>query len=211
MAPDAFSAEDHTAAAPPHGRRPGSIILTRHGEPALSRKVKLNAREYADWWARYEETGLLAGQTAPPGLIDQALAAGVILSSTRIRSIETARAVAGELAFESHAELIEAPLPPPNWPNWFKLRPRHWGAVSRFWWWFFNHHEGQETRAQAEIRAEAVANRLVRLAAGGQDVLVLAHGFFNTMIGRHLVRKGWKLVQNQGFRYWSMRRFEKRR
>lgn len=214
MPPDAISAADQltsptvTVAAPV---RAGAIILARHGEPGLSRKVRLNAAQYADWWARYEETGLLAGQTAPGRLVDQAMRAGIVLSSTRIRSIETARAVCGPLQFQSHPELIEAPLPPPRWPSWLKLPPRQWGVISRFWWWFFNHHEGQETRAQAEVRADAAADRLAGLAQQGGDVLVLAHGFFNTMIGRSLQRKGWRLVEDQGFKYWSMRRFERRR
>jgi broad specificity phosphatase PhoE len=189
---------------------PGAITLTRHGEPGLSRKVRLTSSEYAAWWARYEETGLLPGQTAPQKLVERAAAAGVILSSTRIRSIETARAVVGDRAFQSLVELIEAPLPPPHWPDWFKLSPRHWGFITRVWWWFLNHHDGQESRAEAEVRAGAAADRLIDLAAGGEDVLVLAHGFFNTLIGRALVKRGWKLTEDQGYRYWSMRRFERR-
>ena len=46
------------------------------------------------------------------------------------------------------------------------------------------------------------------LAASGQDVLVVAHGFFNAMIGQALARLGWRCVQDGGFRYWSARRFE---
>ena len=44
------------------------------------------------------------------------------------------------------------------------------------------------------MRAEAAADRLVGLAAGGEDVLVLAHGFFNAMIARVLKRRGWRLT-----------------
>ena len=42
------------------------------------------------------------------------------------------------------------------------------------------------------------------------EVLLLAHGYFNNMIGIALQRRGWKLTQDQGFRYWSVRRFEPR-
>jgi len=51
------------------GMRPGAITLTRHGEPALSRKCLITARQYGDWWAKYEIGGLLAGQTPPPELV----------------------------------------------------------------------------------------------------------------------------------------------
>jgi len=189
--------------------RPGAIVLTRHGEPDLSRKVRLNASGYADWWARYEDVGLKPGQVAPVRLREAAKDA-VILCSTRPRSVESAHALAGGRAFDTDAALIEAPLPPPNWPHWLKLAPRIWGVVARTWWWFFNHHAGQETRAQAETRAAAVADRLIGLAEDGRDVLVIAHGFFNAMVAMALRRRGWRMVENQGFRYWALRRFERR-
>jgi broad specificity phosphatase PhoE len=190
--------------------RPGAVIMARHGEPDISRRIKLSAAEYAAWWARYEETGLRQGQTPPPELLVAVERAASVLSSTRIRAIETAYAVSGGRVFEIDETLIEAPLPPPHWPDWLRFSPRTWGVIARLWWWFFNHHLGQETRAQAEVRAESVAARLEALALAGGDVVVLAHGFFNTMIGQRLKRRGWKLVENQGFNYWCARRFERR-
>ena len=44
----------------------------------------------------------------------------------------------------------------------------------------------------------------------GSDVLVLAHGYFNHMVGKRLKAGGWRLVDNQGFKYWSQRRYERR-
>jgi len=189
--------------------RHGAIVLARHGEPDLSRKLRMNAAGYVDWWARYEETGLKPGQSAPDGLKMFAGGAAVILCSTRPRSIETAKAVAGGRLIQVDPGLIEAPLPPPNWPAWFKLSPRFWGVAARVSWWFGRSH-GQESRAEAQCRADAAAERLSALAAQG-DVLVLAHGYFNTMIGLSLQRDGWKLKSSEGYRYWAMRRFERRR
>ena len=190
-------------------KQAGIIVLARHGEPALSRKARMNAAEYAAWWATYEETGLLPGQTAPPELVAHAGRAGAILSSTRRRAIETARVVAGDHPVETHPDLIEAPLPPPHWPGWIRFRPRIWGVIARFWWWWFNHHDGQETRVQAQARADQMAERLIARAETGDNVLVIAHGFFNTMVRLALQRRGWKLVENQGFKYWSFSRLER--
>jgi hypothetical protein len=89
------------------------------------------------------------------------------------------------------------------------MSPKIWGFIARVWWWFFNHHEGQETRREAEQRAEQAAEMIVDLAASGQDVVVLAHGFFNFMVGRALRRRGWRLTANQGWKYWSARRYER--
>ena len=190
--------------------RPGSITLARHGEPALSRKCLITARQYGDWWGKYEVGGLLSGQTPPPGLIQAAQGAAAIYASTRPRALETAAAVSSGRDVLVDALFIEAPLPPPKFPDWIKLSPKWWGVVSRFWWHAFDHHDGQETRAQAEARAEQAAQVLIARAQGGQDILVLAHGYFNHMVGRRLQADGWKLVHNQGFKYWSQRRFEKR-
>jgi broad specificity phosphatase PhoE len=187
----------------------GVIVLARHGEPDLSRKLRMNAAGYVDWWARYEEIGLKAGQIAPDGLKLFAEGAQVILCSTRPRSIETAKAVAEGRVIQVDPGLIEAPLPPPSWPSWFKLSPRIWGVVARVHWWI-GQSRGEESRAEAQCRADAAAERLSALAANG-DVLVLAHGYFNTMIGLSLQRDGWKLKSSEGYRYWAMRRFERKR
>ena len=190
--------------------RPGAIVLARHGEPALSRKCYLTSDQYRDWWAKYEIGGLRAGQTPPPELLATAEGAGAIYASTRPRAQETAAAIAAGREVMSDALFIEAPLPPPHFPAWFKLPPKYWGVVARIWWHAFNHHEGQETRRQAEVRAEKAAQALISRAESGQDVLVLAHGYFNHMVGRRLRADGWDLVHNQGFKYWSQRRYEKR-
>ncbi|WP_293676293.1 histidine phosphatase family protein [uncultured Phenylobacterium sp.] len=190
-------------------RSHGAIVLARHGEPALSRKVLLSAAEYREFWANYEILGILPGQTPPERLKTFVEEAGTLVSSTRLRAIESAQTLVGERIFDRHDMLIEAPLPPPNFPNWLKLSPRHWGFLARVWWWYLNHHEGQETRAQAEARADQAAALLIGLAAGGENVVVLAHGFFNHLIGRSLRKLGWKLVESEGYKYWSMRRFER--
>jgi len=194
---------------PAAAKRAGSIVLARHGEPALSRKVRLTAREYRDWWALYEAGGIIAGQSPPPHLKAAAERAAVIYCSTRLRSIETATVLAAGRDFIRDALFIEAPLPPPRWPGFIRLSPRKWGVISRLWWWFLGHHEDQESRAQAELRAAEAARRLDEMAAKGDDVLVVAHGFFNTMIGIELRRLGWRCVKGRGYKYWSTRSFER--
>jgi broad specificity phosphatase PhoE len=187
--------------------RAGGIVLARHAEPALSRKVKLTARQYRDWWALYEAGGILAGQVPPEHLQQTAARAGVILTSTRRRSIETARALADGRDLSHDEVFIEAPLPPPPWPDFLRFSPRTWGVISRFCWWFGG-HGGQETRQEAQQRAIAAARQLHELALRGEDVLVVAHGFFNTMVGLELRRLGWRKVRGRGWRYWSSRYYE---
>lgn len=171
--------------------------------------MKLTSREYREFWARYEVGGLLPGQMAPPMLAAFVEKCGVIVSSTRLRAIESAAVVGKGRIVIQEPLLIEAPLPPPNWPSWVRMSPRLWGFFSRFFWWFFNHHHGEENRAQAEARADEAAGKLIALAAQGQDVVVLAHGFFNVLIGRALAKRGWRMTLREGYKYWSTRRFER--
>lgn len=198
-----------TADQPSPPAKSGVITLARHGEPALSRNVKLNAPEYGDWWARYEVGGLKDGQTPPAQLLQIARDAGVIIVSTRRRAIETAQAVVGERAFDTDPTFIEAPLPPPPWPLWLRMSPKRLGFFARFWWWFFNNHGGQETRAEAEVRADKAADLLVALSDQGQDVLVVAHGFFNWMIANALKQRGLTKLLDEGHGYWSLKRFHR--
>jgi broad specificity phosphatase PhoE len=194
----------------PRAPKPGVIVLARHGEPAISRKVRLTAQGYRDFWASYEERGLMPGQTPPAELRERAQGAHVLITSIRPRAVESAQALAPGREFPRDASLIEAPLPPPRLPGFLRLSPKIWGFLARVWWWYFNHHENEESRAQAEARADAVAARLEAIAEGGEDVVVVAHGFFNLMIGRALVKRGWAMFKSPGWTYWSVRRFERK-
>ena len=53
-------------------KKPGPIIVARHGRPALDRAAgpRLSWQEYKDWWARYEIGSLAEGQEAPQKLKD---------------------------------------------------------------------------------------------------------------------------------------------
>ena len=184
----------------------GAIVLARHGEPALSRKIKLDARAYDRWWAAYEAGGILPDQTPPLELLQAARQADVIFSSTRRRAGETAEALGRPFAQE--AILVEAPLPAPRTAGVLRLGPKAWGVLTRLLW-YLGHSAGQESRSQAWARARAVADRLEAEAQGRREVLVIAHGFFNGMVGVELTRRGWRCVRDRGFKYWSTRRFER--
>jgi len=188
---------------------PGGITLVRHGLPALSRDVKLSAIEYRDFWAKYEIGGLIPGQVPPEDLPPLAARAKSLFASTRRRSIESMELVAPGRSFEREPLLVEAPLPPPAWPGFIKFNPRTWGFISRFLWWFLDHCPAElENRAQAEARAAKVADRLTAAAAEG-EVMVVAHGFFNAVIGRELKKRGWRRTTAMRMLHWNSRRYER--
>jgi broad specificity phosphatase PhoE len=190
----------------------GRIITARHGRPNLARDVKICARDYGDWWARYDQSGLHPDERPPQSLIDLAARTSTVLSSTLPRAIDTAREVTrGGREIPADPIYVEAPLPPPPAPSWLKLSPGQWGVVSRTMWVLGFAPTGVEKHAAAWERVEEIVSRLEDHARQG-DVLLCAHGYINWMIDRSLRSSGWRLVEREGGnRYWSWRIYEPRR
>lgn len=187
----------------------GRIITARHGRPDLSREVSVTAREYGEWWARYDASGLAPDERAPEKLVQLARRAETVLSSTLPRAIETARkATGGGRDVPADPMFVEAPLPPPPWPDFVKLRPGQWGVISRIFWIFGYAPAGVESHGETWGRVAKIAGRLETLAQDG-DVLLCAHGYLNWMIDRRLRRDGWACAERDGGNhYWSWRVYE---
>ena len=183
------------------------LIICRHGKPALSKKVRLNWLGYKDWWAKYDEGGLDKKQKIPKRVVKLARDADIVLSSTLIRAVESATLAAGRAPDEQWPELVEAALPPPNF-GWYMTGPRQWGTIARISWWL-GFSGGQETRREAEKRAELTAEKLTEVASDGKLVFVAAHGWYNRMLKQPLRRRGWTLVASFGDRHWCHRRYER--
>jgi broad specificity phosphatase PhoE len=192
-------------------RRFGRIIVVRHGKPALDREAgpRLDWRSYRDWWSRYEETPLAAGQSAPPGLLAAVDRAGVIYASPRPRALETARALAGARQVSCDPLFVEAPLPPPRLSPRRRYLPKTWNKIARIAW-LCGHSDGDEPVASTRARAEAAASQLIAAAERGEDVVLAAHGWFNRMLRRPLARRGWRCVRDGGDAYWSYRVYQRR-
>jgi broad specificity phosphatase PhoE len=183
---------------------PGSITIARHGRPDMDRKTRVDWRGYEDWWADYDRAGLAPEQAPPPELIAAGQEARVIFASTLPRAIETAREAAPGREIVIDPVFVEAPLPPPTLPGQF---PAHtWNVFARTAWWC-GMSRGQESRRQAELRAEAAAARLIEAAQSG-PVLLCAHGWFNRMMRPVLRSLGWRCVRDGGDYYWTHRRYE---
>ncbi len=187
--------------------RPGPIIISRHGKPALDRSAgpKLTWPEYKNWWARYEEGSLAEGQAAPEQLKGAVRDSAVVLSSTRPRAFETAQLAAPWATIEQSDLFIEANLPPPTW-NGVRFLPKTWNILARAAWMQGHKLDGEGVK-EAELRAEEAAAYLVERAQEGQ-VYLAAHGWFNRMLRPNLKKLGWRCRRDGGDSYWSYRVYE---
>ncbi len=185
-------------------KRHDTLILVRHGKPALSRKVRLTGPGFRDWWVRYDAGGLKAPQRAPKRVIYWATEADVVVSSPLPRALESAELAAGRAPDALLPDLVEAALPSPNLGP-LKFRPKSWGTIARIIWWL-GYSDGMESRAEARARAEAACDQLEAYADGGKTVYVQGHGWFNRMVKGSLMKRGWKLKSQNGDLHWSRRR-----
>lgn len=188
--------------------RPGRLVLARHGRPALDRSTRVSARGYYDWWQAYEAGGLDPASKPPQALLDIAANSQQIVSSTRLRAIETALALTTKDQFTRHEVFVEAALPSPPFP-YVRLLPSTWDVWSRFLWWL-GMKRGQESREQAEQRVFCAVSKLEEIAADGSNVLLCSHGWFNRMMRPVLQGRGWDCIYDGRDNYWSFRVYEKR-
>jgi broad specificity phosphatase PhoE len=181
-----------------------TIILVRHGKPALSRKVRLTWREFRDWWIRYDEGGIKPGQIPPKKVVQWAQDADIILSSPLRRAVESVELAAGRAPDMTLPGLVEAALPsPPMGP--LKLRPKSWGTLARILW-YVGYSDGMESHTEARARANSVCIQLEDCASSGRTVYVSGHGWFNRMIKGSLMARGWRCKSQNGDLHWSRRR-----
>lgn len=184
-----------------------TIILVRHGKPALSRKVRLTWRGYREWWKQYDAGGLKLEQKIPVKVKALGEAADTVISSPLRRAVESAELLRDKSPDKIWDNLIEAALPPPHLGP-LKFRPKTWGTWSRICW-YVGWSDGMESHGEARRRAEAISERLGEEAVDGKLVLVTAHGWFNRMIKGSLVKRGWKCTSQNGDLHWNFRSFER--
>lgn len=184
-----------------------TIIIARHGKPALSRKIRLTWREYRAWWKQYDIGGLAENQKIPKKLKALTEKADVVISSSLLRAKESAQLASGREPDFVYDDLIEAALPPPHLGS-LKFRPKTWGTWSRIVW-YWGWPDGMESHGEARARANRMCDVLAGHAKGGKTVYVSAHGWFNRMLKGSLKKRGWKCVSQNGDLHWSHRRFER--
>lgn len=182
----------------------GPIIVSRHGRPSLDRtaRPRLDWKQYEDWWSRYEQCSLAVEQETPSELIAIVKDSDKVFSSVRERAKETADKATGGVPKEESELFNEAPLPPPRLGT-LKFLPKTWNIIARTTW-FFGYARNVESVKEARDRAEKAAAFLHDQAENGK-IYLAAHGWFNRMLKRKLVKKGWKCERDGGDDYWSFR------
>ncbi len=183
------------------------IILVRHGRPHIALSPRTDRRGFGDYIGAYDASPLDPASLPPPELAELGRELATIFASDRPRSHQSATALAPHVTPIRDPLFAEAPLASPPIPFVRMLVPG-WAVLSRLLW-----HLGFSPRIEgwfaASRRAERAADILVARARVDGTAVLVAHGYFNWMIGRVLKRRGFLRRGSHRARYWNTVIYEK--
>lgn len=187
--------------APESVSRPLRIVLVRHGQPAIALSPQVGHRGFGDYVQAYEAAGLDPSSLPPQELAELGRELVSIFASDRPRSHQSATRLAPSAALIMDPLFAEAPLASPPVPL-LKMRVAGWAVISRLLW-----HAGFSPRIEgvfaARLRAARAADMLIAEAREKGTAALVAHGYFNFMIGRVLKRRGFVKRGSHRARYWN--------
>jgi broad specificity phosphatase PhoE len=177
------------------------IVLVRHGRPHIALAPHTTQHGFDDYIGAYEAAGLDPQSLPPQELAELGRELTAIFSSDRPRSHQSAAALAPHVTAIRDPLFAEAPLASPPIP-FLRLNVPSWAVISRVLW-----HMGFAPRIEgwfaARRRAVRAADILVARAQETGPVALVAHGYFNWMIGRVLKQRGFMRRGSHRARYWN--------
>ena len=182
------------------------IVLIRHGRPAIATSPRTSHAEFRTYIDDYEAAGLDPASAPPEELQDLVREIGAIFTSDRPRSTGSARALAPNAELIADPLFAEAPLASPRIPLLRMTVPK-WAVMARILW-HAGYHPEIENYRKAKHRAAEAADILMKRAGADGDAALVAHGYFNLMIGRELRHRGFRRSGSHRVKYWNAVTYE---
>jgi broad specificity phosphatase PhoE len=195
------SLEEHASSGEADVGRALRIILIRHGRPDIEVAPRASHQEFRLYIDAYEEAGLDPNSAPPDELQDLVGELTAVFTSGRKRAHDSARALAPHAELIADPLFIEAPLASPPIPI-LRMRVPKWAVVARILW-HAGYHPEIENYRRAKHRAREAANILVARARQDGAAALVAHGYFNLLIGRELRQRGFKKSGVHRARFWN--------
>ncbi len=202
-----------SAAATGNVRRPGGpgkglrIVLIRHGQPAIPISPRTGHRGFHRYIDEYEEAGLDPASLPPAELTDLMGELKAVFTSDKKRAHESARVLAPGAELIADPLFVEAPLAAPRFPL-LRMKVPKWAVVARILW-HAGYHPQIEPPAQARARAAKAADILIARAEKDGIAVLVAHGYFNFLIGRVLLARRFKQSGGHRARFWNAVSYDK--
>lgn len=177
------------------------IILIRHGQPHIALAPRMGHRGFRDYIDAYEAAGLAPSNLPPEELRDLVKELDAVFTSGKPRAHESAARLAPHAELIADPVFVEAPLASPPLPL-LEMQVPKWAVMSRILW-HAGFTPGIENYRRARHRAGQAADLLVAQARKSGAAALVAHGYFNWMIGRQLRRRGFVRQGSHQARYWN--------
>jgi broad specificity phosphatase PhoE len=177
------------------------IVLVRHGKPAIEAAPRTSHYGFRDYIDAYEAAGLDPQSAPPEELQDLVKELSAVFTSSKPRAHESARALAPNAELIVDPLFVEAPLASPRIPLLHMTVPK-WAVMARILW-HAGYHPEIENYRRAKRRAAEAANILIQRARQEGATALVAHGYFNAMIGRELRQRGLRRTGSHRVRFWN--------
>jgi broad specificity phosphatase PhoE len=180
---------------------PARIILIRHGKPHIEVAPTHSHHGFRGYIDDYEAAGLDPAEAPPAELQDLVGELASIYTSDRKRSHESAKALAPNAELIADPLFVEAPLASPRIPL-LKMKVTKWAVVSRVLW-YAGFSPRIESYFRAKKRARQAADILIARARADGTAVLVAHGYFNYLIGIALKRRGFAQTGSHKAKFWN--------
>src|ERR1700733_5525035 len=180
---------------------PMRIILVRHGRPAIPTSPRTSHHGFRVYIDDYEQAGLDPESVPPDELQDLVGELTAVFTSGRKRSDDSAKALAPNAELIADPLFDEAPLASPRIPI-LKMKVPKWAVVARILW-HAGYHPEIENYRRAKHRAAQAADILMHRARAEGVAALVAHGYFNFLIGRELRHRGFQKSGSHRARFWN--------
>ncbi len=180
---------------------PMRIILIRHGRPAIPTSPRTSHREFRAYIDDYEQAGLDPESVPPEELQDLVSELTAVFTSGRKRSDDSAKALAPNAELIADPLFAEAPLASPRIPV-LRMKVPKWAVVARILW-HAGYHPEIENYRRAKHRAAQASDILMHRARAEGAAALVAHGYFNFLIGRELRHRGFKKSGAHRAQFWN--------
>ena len=177
------------------------IILIRHGQPAIALRPRTSHGGFQDYIGAYDAAGLDPASLPPREIAELVRELTHVFTSGKPRAHESARLLAPHAELVIDSLFVEAPLASPRIPL-LRMTVAKWAVLARLLW-HLGYNRDIENYTRARARAAQAADILTAKVMTGGAVALVAHGYFNAMIGRQLRLRGWSRSGSHQVKYWN--------
>ena len=177
------------------------ILLIRHAKVDIDNTKKIDVQSLKNWVESYDTAPIVADSLPPEQTVTLAKKADVMVTSTLRRAIDSAKV----LGVEVHMQNVlfnEAAIPEIVIP-YLKLKPKSWLVILRLMLLLGLGKKETSLKASKE-QAKKAAIELETLAKEHNKVVLVGHGGMNWLIGKVLIKKGWKIENKVSHENWGV-------